>query len=107
MDDYAPLLERAFSLNPGEQCYTIEDIEGEIPAFLRGTYYLNGPARFARAGLCYRHWLDGDGMVCALRFEPEQVHFTNRFVRVTSSSPKKKPDSPSFAPSAPPSLPRR
>jgi all-trans-8'-apo-beta-carotenal 15,15'-oxygenase len=31
--------------------------------------------------LCYRHWLDGDGMVCALRFEHKRVCFTNRFVR--------------------------
>ncbi len=83
MSDYAPLLERAFSLHPGEKCYSIEEIEGEIPDFIRGTYYLNGPATFSRAGVRYRHWLDGDGMVCALRFEPERVHFTNRFVRST------------------------
>lgn len=81
MGDYAPLLERAFALDPCEQCYTIEDVEGEIPDFVRGTYYLNGPARFARAGLRYRHWLDGDGMVCALRFERDCIHFTNRFIR--------------------------
>lgn len=83
MNDYAPLLEKAFLLDPREQCYTIETIVGEIPDFIRGTYYLNGPAKFARAGLRYRHWLDGDGMVCALRFTPEQVCFTNRFVRST------------------------
>jgi all-trans-8'-apo-beta-carotenal 15,15'-oxygenase len=83
MGDYAPLLEHVFSLNPSEQCYAIEDIVGELPGFIRGTYYLNGPAKFSRAGLHYRHWLDGDGMVCALRFEPEKVHFTNCFVRST------------------------
>jgi all-trans-8'-apo-beta-carotenal 15,15'-oxygenase len=81
MHDYAPLLEEAFLLELREQCYTVEEIEGEIPDFVRGTYYLNGPARFARAGLRYRHWLDGDGMVCALQFEPGRVVFTNRFVR--------------------------
>ena len=81
MNDYAPLLEQAFALDPCEQSYAIEHIDGEIPAFVRGTYYLNGPAKFRRAGLRYRHWLDGDGMVCTLRFTPEQVHFTNRFVR--------------------------
>lgn len=81
MNDHAPLLEKAFSLDPCEQGYIIEKIDGEMPAFIRGNYYLNGPAKFARAGLHYRHWLDGDGMVCALQFTPEQVHFTNRFVR--------------------------
>ena len=43
--------------------------------------YFNGPARFARAGLRYRHWLDGDGMVCALAFGPDGPRLTNRFVR--------------------------
>lgn len=81
MKDYAPLIERAFSSVPSEQSYVVEDLEGRIPDFIRGTYYLNGPAHFSRNGLNYRHWLDGDGMVCALRFEPEQVRFTNRFIK--------------------------
>lgn len=81
MGDYAPLIERAFSLEPREQSYVLEEIEGEVPEFIRGSYYLNGPARFSRAGLRYRHWLDGDGMVCSLRFEDGRVRFTNRFVR--------------------------
>ena len=81
MDDHAPLIERAFSFVPREQSYIIEDIEGEIPEFIRGSYYLNGPARFSRGSLKYRHWLDGDGMVCALCFDGERVRFTNRFVR--------------------------
>ena len=78
MNDYAPFLERVFALDPSEQSYTIAHIDGEIPAFVRGTYYANGPARFRRADVHYRHWLDGDGMVCALRFTPELVQFTNR-----------------------------
>lgn len=80
-DDHAPRLGQLLSLNPPELSYPIEEITGTIPDFLRGTYYLNGPARFARAGLRYRHWLDGDGMVCALRFERGHLCFTNRFVR--------------------------
>ena len=81
MTDYAPLLERAFSLEPREQSYCIDDIEGDVPSFVEGAYYVNGPAKFARAGLRYRHWLDGDGMVCALRFASGSVDFTNRYVR--------------------------
>jgi all-trans-8'-apo-beta-carotenal 15,15'-oxygenase len=81
VDDHAPQLEQLFSLNPPELSNPVEEITGEVPDFLRGTYYLNGPGRLARAGLQYRHWLDGDGMVCALRFERGRVCFTNRFVR--------------------------
>src|SRR5881227_2563401 len=53
MDDYAPLIERAFSLAPRELSYAVGDVEGEPPEFIRGSYYLNGPARFARGGFNY------------------------------------------------------
>jgi all-trans-8'-apo-beta-carotenal 15,15'-oxygenase len=96
MEDYAPLIERAFSLEVVEQSYAIEEIEGEVPAFVRGTYYLNGPARFARGGLRYRHWLDGDGMVCALHFDGRQVRFTNRFVRSEKFSAEEEAGRPLF-----------
>lgn len=79
--DLAPGLERAFSFVPEERSYRVRQIDGEVPRFVRGTGYWNGPARFQRGGLRYRHWLDGDGMVCALRCDDDGVHFTNRFVR--------------------------
>ncbi|HEV3469707.1 MAG TPA: carotenoid oxygenase family protein [Pyrinomonadaceae bacterium] len=79
--DYAPLLERAFGVEPREGSYEVTRVEGRVPEFVRGTYYLNGPARFSRGGFRYRHWLDGDGMVCSLRFGGGGVRFTSRFVR--------------------------
>jgi all-trans-8'-apo-beta-carotenal 15,15'-oxygenase len=79
--DLAPLLEECFFFEATEDSFPIEGIEGHIPAWLRGTYYVNGPARFERAGMRYKHWLDGDGMICSLRFTEEGVRFTNRFVR--------------------------
>ena len=81
--DHAPGLERAFESIPEERNAQPLEVEGEIPAFLRGTYYLNGPARFFRGDVKYRHWLDGDGMVCALRLEDGRALLTNRFVRGT------------------------
>jgi len=96
MEDYAPLLERAFSFVPCEDSYVLEDIAGEIPEFLHGTYYLNGPARFSRGSFRYRHWLDGDGMVCALRFDGGLVHFNNRFVRSTKFSAEEQAGQPIF-----------
>jgi all-trans-8'-apo-beta-carotenal 15,15'-oxygenase len=96
MEDYAPFIERAFSFTPCEQSYVVEEIEGEIPAFIRGTYYLNGPARFSRGELNYRNWLDGDGMVCALRFGGQWVHFVSRFVRGAKFVAEEKAGRPIF-----------
>ncbi len=83
MTDHAPGLERAFSLVPEERTAEPLRVEGEVPAFLRGTYFLNGPARFERGDVRYRHWLDGDGMVCALRFGADGPRLTARFARGT------------------------
>src|SRR5689334_20434292 len=96
MRDQAPLLERAFALDPDEQTAVSTVIAGELPSFLRGTYYLNGPARFARGGVAYRHWLDGDGMVSALRFDGRRAHYTNRFVRTTKFLTEEKAERPVF-----------
>ena len=102
MTDFAPNIERVFSLDHHEESYVIEEIEGDVPQFIRGTYYLNGPARFARQNLRYRHWLDGDGMVCTLRFG-DQVGFANRFVRSDKFLAEEEANAPSSVPSARPS----
>lgn len=78
--DYAPLLERCFFFEGTEADYDISGVTGSVPPWLRGTYYVNGPARFERGNARYRNWLDGDGMVSALRFGEDGVHFTSRFV---------------------------
>lgn len=83
LTDHAPGLERAFASVPLERNGEPLQIEGDLPAFLRGTYYLNGPARFVQGDLRYRHWLDGDGMVCALRFGEDGPRLTARFARGT------------------------
>lgn len=79
--DLAPGLEQAFERVPRECDYELGRVQGALPEWLQGSYYLNGPARFERAGLRYRHWLDGDGMVAALHFEAGRVRFVSRFVR--------------------------
>ena len=81
MRDLAPWLERAFALDPDELTTADTVVAGELPGWLQGTYYLNGPARFVRGDVVYRHWLDGDGMVSALRFDGRHALYTNRFVR--------------------------
>ncbi|HEX9671589.1 MAG TPA: carotenoid oxygenase family protein [Thermoanaerobaculia bacterium] len=78
--DFAPHLERAFDFLPEERSEAVA-VAGELPAWLRGTLYVNGPGRFERGGLRYRHWLDGDGLIEALRCDEDGARFTCRFVR--------------------------
>lgn len=57
------------------------EIQGEIPAELKGTLYRNGPGRFELGGARKRHLLDGDGMIQAFDFSQGRVRYRNRFVR--------------------------
>ena len=84
--DHAPLLERAFSRLPRDAEYRLTAASGAVPEYIRGSYYVNGPAGLERGSLRYRHWLDGDGMVAALHFAKDGVHFASRFVRSTKRS---------------------
>ena len=79
--DNAPLIERAFGACAAEHSAVPVKIEGTLPAYVRGTCLLNGPGRFARGHVQYRHWLDGDGLVCALRLGGSGGILTTRFVR--------------------------
>lgn len=81
--DFAPGIETAFPRDFRESCREVPCVHGAIPKFVRGTYYLNGPAKFAAGHLSYQHWLDGDGMISALDFDGSRIRFTNRYVRST------------------------
>jgi len=83
--DHARLLERALLAVPPDDSYTADRVEGDVARRLRGTFYLNGPARFVRGSLSYRHWLDGNGLLCAVRFDARGVHVTHRFVRTVKT----------------------
>jgi all-trans-8'-apo-beta-carotenal 15,15'-oxygenase len=63
---------------PAEVRQPVTDLEGRLPAGLAGTLYRVGPAKLDLAD----HLFDGDGMVSAVRFDPDgQVHCATRFVR--------------------------
>jgi all-trans-8'-apo-beta-carotenal 15,15'-oxygenase len=63
-----------------EQEYRIDSIDGAVPAALRGTLFRNGMGRNDLAGQWFPHWFDGDGMVQAIRFDAEGIHYRNRYV---------------------------
>ena len=81
VSDFAPGLENAFPDCFPESDGRLELVQGRVPDYVRGTLYLNGPARFARSGTPYLHWLDGDGMVCAAHFSADGVRLRSRYVR--------------------------
>ena len=64
-----------------EYDYHLEDIEGNLPSDIRGTFFRNGPGRQRIGGQPYGHWFDGDGMLCAFTFDQGRAHFRNRYVR--------------------------
>ena len=64
-----------------EFSYWIEEVEGEVPQDLRGTFFRNGPGRQRIGEVKYGHWFDGDGMLCAFSFVDGKVHFKNTYVR--------------------------
>ena len=53
--DLAPGLERLFLFPAVERSYRIEPAGGSLPSWLRGSYYVNGPACFENGGLRYQH----------------------------------------------------
>jgi len=63
-----------------EHDYRVDAIDGDVPAALRGTLFRNGSGRNDLAGQWFAHWFDGDGMVQAIRFDGEGIHYRNRYV---------------------------
>lgn len=69
-----------FQTLPDEHDYRVEDIDGRVPATLRGTLFRNGSGRNELGGQWFAHWFDGDGMISAIRFDDAGVHYRNRYV---------------------------
>lgn len=63
-----------------EHDYRIDEIDGAVPAALRGTLFRNGAGRNELGGEWFAHWFDGDGMVQAIRFADDGIHYRNRYV---------------------------
>ncbi len=81
---------------PREGRVSLTAAQGEVPAALRGSYYLNGPARLQRGDFRYRHWLDGDGFVRAVHFRDGAAELVSRFVRTTKFNEEKEADAPIY-----------
>ena len=73
--------QQGYQSQPQEYDYWVDDIEGEIPTDLQGTFFRNGPGLLDINGTSVHHPFDGDGMISAFSFRNGRVHFRNRFVR--------------------------
>ncbi len=58
-------------------------LEGEVPPWLSGTLFRNGPGRFAVGDQDLTHWFDGLAMLRRFRIESGTVTVSNRFLRST------------------------
>lgn len=69
-----------FQSLPDEHDYRVDEIDGVVPATLRGTLFRNGSGRNELAGQWFAHWFDGDGMISKVRFDDAGIHYRNRYV---------------------------
>ena len=63
-----------------EHDYRLDEVDGQVPVWLRGTLLHNGSGRNDIGGKWFAHWFDGDGMIAAVRFDDGGMHFRNRYV---------------------------
>ncbi|MGE0010184.1 MAG: carotenoid oxygenase family protein [Candidatus Babeliales bacterium] len=56
-------------------------IMGHIPAWLSGTLFRNGPAKFTQGSNWVSNWFDGLAMIHAFSFHDGKVSYANKFLR--------------------------
>lgn len=69
-----------FETQREEQTATLS-VTGTLPAWLSGTYLLNGPGQFEVGGDRLDHWFDPLAMIRRVSFSDGGVEYANRFVR--------------------------
>jgi all-trans-8'-apo-beta-carotenal 15,15'-oxygenase len=87
---------RIFDSLTDEHSYTVDEIEGRLPAGLVGTLYRNGPGKNEVGGKPYAHLFDGDGLLSQFTFDGKSVHYRNRFVRTTHYLAERAADKPAM-----------
>ncbi|NEO44101.1 MAG: carotenoid oxygenase family protein [Moorea sp. SIO4A3] len=87
---------RGYESQRHEDDYWIDQVEGEIPEDLQGTWLRNGPGLLDINGYRVHHPFDGDGMICAIAFDHGRAHFRNRFVRTEGFLAEQKAGKPVY-----------
>ncbi len=55
-------------------------VEGEVPDWLSGTLYRNGPGRFEVGERTLTHWFDGFALLRRFEFSSEKIEYASRFL---------------------------
>ncbi|GAP99808.1 carotenoid oxygenase family protein [Leptolyngbya sp. NIES-2104] len=58
-------------------------VKGEIPRWLNGALFRNGPAKFEMSEASYNHWFDGQAMIHRYSFREGRIAYRNRFLRTS------------------------
>lgn len=73
------------------------EVSAGLPAWLRGTLLLNGPALWDWPGGSYRHWFDGMAMLHRVRIDADAaVRYRSRFVQSKDYQASKAAGAPAF-----------
>jgi beta,beta-carotene 9',10'-dioxygenase len=56
-------------------------VRGQIPSWLSGTFFRNGPAKFYENDSFVDNWLDGLGMIHSYSFVNGTVSYANKFIK--------------------------
>jgi carotenoid cleavage dioxygenase-like enzyme len=84
-----------FDSLPDEHDYVVDEVEGALPAGLRGTLYRNGPGINEVGGRPFAHLFDGHGMISQFMLDGRTVRYRNRFVRTHKFLAERDADRPS------------
>jgi beta,beta-carotene 9',10'-dioxygenase len=77
----APAYAKGFETLEEETTIDALELEGTLPAWLSGSLFRTGPAKFEVGQNDYRHWFDGLTMLHRFSFSGSDVSYGNRFVR--------------------------
>jgi len=80
MSDYR----RGFQTLAQERHESALPVKGDLPDWLTGTLFRNGPAQFEVGDQNYNHWFDGHAMLHAFQVKDGAVEYRNRFVKSKS-----------------------
>jgi beta,beta-carotene 9',10'-dioxygenase len=78
-----PEVDHRLGFSPLEGEFEIDalPVEGEIPPWLRGTLFRNGPGTWEAGKSRMRHWFDGLAMLHRFGFREGEVSYANKYLR--------------------------